>query len=148
MWKKQCIVWKKTTKKKNRMRDKNHNFTMKRQTFKSQYDLKTEEGHLILRRHALRMLAQHLIKHKMGNNSGVSKSSSDWLNFTGFPGDMFVAFFNVLPGNKAMWRQNPSRTKKVIVFTTVTMIAYQDQLNAGFSKLCEVHSLDSAPLLQ
>ncbi len=26
--------------------------------------------------------------------------SSDWLNSTGFPGDVCVAFFNVPPGNK------------------------------------------------
>ncbi len=38
--------------------------------------------------------------HKSGNTSGASKSSSDWLNSTGFPGDVCVAFFNVPPGNK------------------------------------------------
>ncbi len=38
--------------------------------------------------------------HLSGNTSGVSKSSSDWLNYTGFPGDACVAFFNVPPGNK------------------------------------------------
>ncbi len=31
-----------------------------------------------------------------------------------------------------------SRKKKAVVFTTVTMSAYQDQINAGFSKVCEI----------
>ncbi len=39
---------------------------------------------------------------------------------------------------KMLWRQTPSRKKKAIVFTNVTTIAYQDQLNAGFSKVCEI----------
>ncbi len=38
--------------------------------------------------------------HLSGNISGVSKSSSDWLNYTGFPGDECVTFFNVPPGNE------------------------------------------------
>ncbi len=38
---------------------------------------------------------------------------------------------------KLPWRQTPSRKKKV-VFTTVTTDAYQDQLNAGVSKVCEI----------
>ncbi len=45
--------------------------------------------------------------HLSGNTSGVSKSSSDWLNFTGFPGDVCVAFFNVPPGNKDAVTPNP-----------------------------------------
>ncbi len=39
-----------------------------------------------------------------GNTSGVLKSSSDWLNSTGFPGDVRVAFFN---GNKDAVELNP-----------------------------------------
>ncbi len=35
------------------------------------------------------------------------------------------------------WCQTPSR-KKAIVFTTVTTSAYQDQLNTGVSKVCEI----------
>ncbi len=74
--------------------------------------------------------------HKSGNTSGVSKSSSDLLNYKGFPGDVCVAFFNVW---KQRWRDaKPSRKKKAVVFTTVTTSAYQDQLNAGFSKVCEI----------
>ncbi len=38
--------------------------------------------------------------HLFGNTSGVSKSLSDWLDCSGFPGDVCVAFFNVPPGNK------------------------------------------------
>ncbi len=41
----------------------------------------------------------HMV-HLSGNTSVVSKSSLDWLNYTGFPGDVCVAFFNVPPGNK------------------------------------------------
>ncbi len=50
---------------------------------------------------------------------------------------MCVRFFNVPPETKRPWRQTPSRKKKAVVFTTVTTDAYQDQLNAGFSKECE-----------
>ncbi len=31
-----------------------------------------------------------------------------------------------------------SQKKKAVVFTTVTTNAYQDQLHAGFSKVCEI----------
>ncbi len=48
----------------------------------------------------------HMV-HLSGNTSGVSKSSSDWLNYTGFPGDVCVAFFNVPPGNKDAVAPNP-----------------------------------------
>ncbi len=36
------------------------------------------------------------------------------------------------------WRQTPSQKRKVIEFTAVTTSAYQDQINAGFSKVCEI----------
>ncbi len=39
---------------------------------------------------------------------------------------------------KMLWRQTPSRKKKAVVFTTVMTNAYQDQINAGFSKVCEI----------
>ncbi len=39
---------------------------------------------------------------------------------------------------KMPWHQTPSRKKKAVVFTTVTTNAYQDQINAGFSKVCEI----------
>ncbi len=45
--------------------------------------------------------------HLSGNTSGVLKSSSDWLDYTGFPGDTCFAFFNVLPGNKDAVAPNP-----------------------------------------
>ncbi len=52
--------------------------------------------------------------HLSGNTSVVSKSSSDWLNYTGFLGDVCVEFFNVPPGNKAAlpWRQTPHERRK------------------------------------
>ncbi len=101
-----------------------------------------------LRRHAHGPLAKHLMHmaHKSGNTSGVSKSSSDWLNYTGFPGDACVAFFNVPPRNKDAVMPNPLMKKKAFVFTTVKTSAYQDQLKAGFSKVCEifkVHGIES-----
>ncbi len=86
--------------------------------------------------------------HLSTNTSGVLKSPSDWLNYTGFPGDVCVAFFNVQPGNKnsVAPNQEKSQKKKVGVFTTVTTSAYQDQLIAGVSKTCEkckVHGIES-----
>ncbi len=39
---------------------------------------------------------------------------------------------------KMLWCRTPSRNKKAAVFTTVTTSACQDQLNAGFSKVCEM----------
>ncbi len=63
-----------------------------------------------------------------GNTSVVSKSSSDWLNYTGILGE------------------TPLRKKKAIVFTNVTANVYQGQLNTGFSKVCEifkVHGIES-----
>ncbi len=44
---------------------------------------------------------------------------------------------------KMPWRQTPSRKKKAIVFTNVMTSAYQDQLNAGFSKVCEIFQVKS-----
>ncbi len=67
--------------------------------------------------------------HLSGNTSGVLKSSSDWLNYTEFPGDVRVAFLNVPPGNKNAVAPNP--------LTKLTTSACQDQLNAEFSKVCE-----------
>ncbi len=60
-----------------------------------------------LRRH--RSLAKRLMHmvHFSGNTSVVLKSSLDWLNYTGFPGDVCVAFINVLPGNKDAVAPNP-----------------------------------------
>ncbi len=47
---------------------------------------------------------------------------------------------------KIPWHQTPSRKKKAVIFTNVTVNAYQGQLNARFSKVCEtfkVRSLES-----
>ncbi len=64
---------------------------------------------LSLRSHVHGPLAECLMHtaHLSGNNSGVSKLSSDWLNYTGLLGDVCVAFFNVQPGQKMPWRQTP-----------------------------------------
>ncbi len=59
---------------------------------------------------------------------------------------MCVTFFNVPPGNKDAVVPNPLTKNKAVVFTTVTTDAYQDQLNAGVSKVCEifnVHGIES-----
>lgn len=72
----------------------------------------------------------------MANTSGVSRSSFDWLNSTGFPEDLCVVFFIGPPGNKAKL-PTPSWRKKAVMFATVKI--NQDQLN--FNKtFCEVCS--------
>lgn len=46
---------------------------------------------------------------------------------------------------KMPWCQTPSWKNKVIIFTTETIAANQDQINARFSKVCEickVHCID------
>ncbi len=45
--------------------------------------------------------------HKGGNTAGVSKSSSEWLNYTGFLGNVCGAFFSAPPGNKDAMTPNP-----------------------------------------
>ncbi len=44
--------------------------------------------------------------------------------------------------------QTPSRKKKAVVFTTVTTNAYQGQLYAGFSKVCEIFKVRSIESLK
>ncbi len=66
-------------------------------------DLSISRLSLSLRCHVYGPLAKHLMHmvHLSGNASGVSKSSSDWLNYTNYISwDVCVVFFNVLPGNK------------------------------------------------
>ncbi len=46
--------------------------------------------------------------------------------------------FSVSRETKMPWRQTPSWKKKAVVLTTVTTNAYQGQLNAGYSKVCEI----------
>ncbi len=66
-------------------------------------------GSLSLRLHAHGALAERTMHmaHEIGNTSEVSKSSSDWLNYTGFPRDVCAAFFNVPPENKDAVTPNP-----------------------------------------
>ncbi len=49
---------------------------------------------------------------------------------------------------KMPWRQTPSRKKKAVMFTTVTTSAYQNQLHAGFSKVCEIFKVRSIESLK
>ncbi len=61
-------------------------------------------------------------------------SSSDLLNYTGFPGDVCV--FNIPPWNKDDAKRLHKRRK--LLFTNVMANAYQGRPNAGFSKVCEI----------
>ncbi len=72
--------------------------------------------------------------HLSGNTSGVS----NLLTYTGFPGDVCLTFFNILPGNKDAVMPKPPWKKRDVMFTTVTTSTYQHQLNAGFSKVREI----------
>ncbi len=72
-----------------------------------------------------------------GNTSGDSKLSSDWLGYTGFLGDTCVTFFKVPPENKDAVMQKPSHERRKLSCLQLMMSAYQGQLNAGFSKVCE-----------
>ncbi len=94
-------------------------------------------GDTVLRR-APRSLGSTLhMAHLSGNTSGVSKSSSDWLNYTGFPGDVCVAFFNILPGNQNVVAPNPLTKEGKPSCLQLTTSACQDQRNTEFSKVCE-----------
>ncbi len=42
---------------------------------------------------------------------------------------------------KMSWHQTPSRKKKAIIFTNVTVNAYEGRLNAEFSKVCEIFNV-------
>ncbi len=53
----------------------------------------------------------HMV-HLSGNTSVVSKSSSDWLDYTGFLGDVCVAFFNVMSVNRCRGAKLPRERKK------------------------------------
>jgi len=92
---------------------------------------------LSLRRHTHGPFAKRLMHmlHLSGNASRVSKSSSDWLDYTGFPWDVCVAFFNVSPGNKDDVAPKPSWKPSCL---QMWWQAYQDQLNTGVSKVCEI----------
>ncbi len=85
-------------------------------------------------------LAERLMHtaHKSGNTSGGSKSSSDWLNYTGFPGDVCVAFFNVPPGNKDAVMPNPLTKEESRRVYKCDSKRLSGSNNAGFSKVCEI----------
>ncbi len=68
-----------------------------------------QQSAMDIRRHTHGPLAEGLMHaaHLAENTSGISKLSSDWLNYTGFLGDVYVAFCNFLPGNKDAVMLNP-----------------------------------------
>ncbi len=86
--------------------------------------------------------------HKSGNTSGVSKSSSDWLNSTGFPGDVCVAFFNILPGNKDAVTPNPLTKEQSCHVYNCDDKCLSGSKNAGFSKVCEIFKFRSIESLK
>ncbi len=75
-------------------------------------------------------LTEHLmhIAHKIRNTSWISKSH--WIGWN--IQDLWETFVS------RSFCQTPSWKKKAVVFATVMMSAYQDRLNAGFSKVCEI----------
>ncbi len=75
--------------------------------------------------------------HKSGNTSEVSKSSSDLLNYTGFPGDVFVTFFNVLPGNKDAVMLNPL----TFTFTFTFMHLAEAFIQSDLQYIQDIHFL-------
>ncbi len=63
---------------------------------------------LSLRHHAHGPLDKRLMHMvKLFVSTSVVSKSSDWLNYTGIPGDVCVAFFNILPENKDAVAPNP-----------------------------------------
>ncbi len=92
---------------------------------------------LNLRRLAHVPLAKRLMHmvHLSGNTSVVSKSSSDWLNYTGFPGDVCVVFFNVPPGNKDAVAPNSLVKEKSCCVYKCDANDYQGRLKAVFQNM-------------
>lgn len=82
--------------------------------------------------------------HKIENTSGVSKSSYDWLKSIGFQRDLCVVIFNGSSRKQSRRDAKPPYGNRKLVFITVTISFYHDQLNTVFSKLfemCDIHSL-------
>ncbi len=76
--------------------------------------------------------------HLSGNTSVVSKSSSDWFNYSGFLGYVCVAFFNVQPANKDAVTPNPLTKEESHRIYKSDNERLSGQLNAGFSEVCEI----------
>ncbi len=74
--------------------------------------------------------------HKNWNTSRVSKLSSDWLNYTGFPGDVCVVFFNV-PREKKRWcnAKPPQERRRPSCLQLWRWVLIR---NAEFLKVCEI----------
>ncbi len=92
---------------------------------------------LSLRHHAHRPLAKRLM-HMMHLSVVVSKSSSDWLNYTGFLGDVCVAFFSVPAGNKDAKPPNERRKPSCLQMWRWTL-DFQKYLK--YLKICGIESL-------
>ncbi len=60
------------------------------------------------------------------------------MNYTGFPGDVCVVFFNVLPGNKDAVKPNPLTKEESHRVYKSDNERLSGQLNAGFSEVCEI----------
>ncbi len=102
------------------------------------HDLEPDSGRsLSLRRHTQGLLTEHLmhIAHTIGKTLGVSKSP-------------LTSHLKYHLETKMKWCQTPSWKKKAFVFPTVPMSAYQDHLNAGFSKICETFQVCSIESLK
>ncbi len=74
--------------------------------------------------------------HESGNTSEVSKSSSD-LIIQDFRETCVSCSLTFHLETKMPGYQTPSRKKKAVVFTVMAN-TYQDQLNTGFTKVCEI----------
>ncbi len=73
--------------------------------------------------------------------AGLGPRDANWiahgLDYTGFPGDVCVAFFNDMPGNKNAVAPNTPHKRRKPSCLLLTTRACQDQLNTEFSKVCE-----------
>ncbi len=103
---------------------------------------------LSLKRHAHGTLAKHLMHmaHFSGNTSGMSKSSSDWLNLTRFRGDASVYFRSA--GKQRCRGAKPPHERRKPSCLQMWWRTYQGQLNAGFSKVCEIFKVRSIESLK
>ncbi len=95
---------------------------------------------LSLRRHAHGPLAKRLMHmvHLSGNIQECrSRHRIGWI-IQDFREMCVSRSLTFCLKTKMPWCQTPSRKKKAVVFTNVTTSDYQDQLNAGFSRVCEI----------
>ncbi len=72
-------------------------------------------------------------RHTYLNTSGVPKSSPDWLNYTGFPGDVCYVFKRPA-WKQTLWRPRERRKPSCLKLTRMLI----SQLNAWFPKVCSI----------